>query len=295
MDAAADAGNLTGRKPSRSAILTAVARALHREEPPPLVLDDPLAAVLAGEDLEPIAAQLRADMPEAGRRNLIRWVCVRARASEDEVERAAAAGVDQYVILGAGLDSFAYRRPDLAERVRVFEVDHPASQAWKRARLRAAGIPPPANLVFAPIDFEHQALGEGLAAAGFDFGRPAVFAWIGVSMYLTLEAIEATLRVVAGGAPGTRLAMTYNIPLGALAGLGHQTEAVLVPMLAGMGEPMISLFEPTEAEALLRRMGFAGIRHLGPEEARATYFPGRDDVTFGGAQRLIFGEVPNLS
>lgn len=280
------------RKPSRTAILTAVARSLHREEPPPWVLDDTLAAALAGDDADAIAAQMREELPEAARRNFIRWVCIRSRATEDEVERAVAAGVGQYVILGAGLDSFAYRRPDLLHRLRVFEVDHPASQAWKRARLAEIGVSLPANLTFAPVDFEHQTLRSGLLEAGVDLGAPAIYSWLGVSMYLTLEAIESTLRTLATGASGTRLGMTYNRPLGALSGVGHQTEAALGPMARGMGEPMISFFEPEEAEALLRRLGFDQIRHFGPAEAVATYYPGREDVSFGGAQRLIFASVP---
>lgn len=279
------------RKPSRTAILTAVARSLHREEPSPWVLDDPLAAQLAGEDAAAIAAQMREELPETARRNFIRWVCVRSRATEDEVERAVAEGVGQYVILGAGLDSFAYRRPDLIDRLRIFEVDHPASQAWKRARLAELDVSLPANLVFAPVDFEHQTLGSGLLEAGVDLASPAVFSWLGVSMYLTLEAIESTLGTLAGAGPGSRVAMTYNLPLRALSGLGHQTESALGQMANLMGEPMISFFEPAEVEALLGRLGFVDIRHFGPAEAVATYFPGRDDVSFGGAQRLVFART----
>lgn len=279
------------RKPSRTAILTAVARSLQREEPAPWVLDDPLAAPLAGEDAAAIAAQLREKLPETARRNFIRWVCVRSRATEDEVERAVADGVRQYVILGAGLDSFAYRRPDLVDRLRIFEVDHPASQAWKRARLAELGVSLPANLVFAPVDFERQALGSGLLEAGVDLAAPAVFSWLGVSMYLTMEAIESTLGALTAAAPGSRVAMTYNLPLRALSGAGHQAESALGPMASGMGEPMISFFEPAEMEALLRRLGFVDIRHFGPAEAVATYYAGRDDVSFGGAQRLIFART----
>lgn len=195
------------------------------------------------------------------------------------------------MILGAGLDSFAYRRPDLVDRLRIFEVDHPASQAWKRARLAELGVSLPANLVFAPVDFERQALGSGLLEAGVDLAAPAVFSWLGVSMYLTMEAIESTLGALTAAAPGSRVAMTYNLPLRALSGAGHQAESALGPMASGMGEPMISFFEPAEMEALLRRLGFVDIRHFGPAEAVATYYAGRDDVSFGGAQRLIFART----
>jgi methyltransferase (TIGR00027 family) len=135
---------------------------------------------------------------------------VRARFP-DVVERAAAGGVGQYVILGAGLDSFAYRRDDLLGRLRVFEVDHPATQRWKRRRLAQLGVDSPAGLVFAPVDFERQTLREGLAAAGFDFGQLAVFSWAGVTMYLTLDAVNATLATMAGCQAGTWVVLTYLV------------------------------------------------------------------------------------
>jgi methyltransferase (TIGR00027 family) len=270
-----------------------VARALHREEPPPWVLDDYLALPLAGEEGPILVDLLRAELPAEMLRGFSRWVCVRARLPEDMVERAVGAGIRQYVILGAGLDSFAYRRADLLSDLRVFEVDQPASQAWKQERLAHLGIDPPANLVFAPIDFEHQTLRQGLEAAGFDLGAPAVFSWIGVTMYLTLEAIEATLSTIAACRPGTKAVLTYNQPKSALQGLGLGIETVLARVVAEMGEPMVSLFEPHEAEQLLRRMGFDEVVHFGPQEALDTYFAGRSDVRFGGAQRLVAATVPD--
>src|SRR5687767_8803463 len=153
------------RGPSRTAVLTAAARALHREEPPPWVLDDQLALALSGEDGRLLAEQLRTELSPQALLGFARWCCVRARLPEDTVERALADGVRQYVILGAGLDSFAYRRGDLLDRLRVFEVDHPASQDWKRQRLDALGLARPPNLVFAPVDFERQTLRAGLEAA----------------------------------------------------------------------------------------------------------------------------------
>src|SRR5467141_2376379 len=186
---------VTPRRPSRTAVLTAVARALHREEPPPWVLDDPLAMGLAGDDGPAVARRFRTELSTESLLSFTRWVCVRARLPEDIVEKAVEQGVEQYVILGAGLDSFAYRRSDLVSHLRVYEVDHPASQAWKRQRLAEMGVRPPANLTYAPIDFEHQTLRRGLTTAGFDFGAPAVFSWIGVTMYLTVEAGEPFLSL----------------------------------------------------------------------------------------------------
>jgi len=156
-------------------VVTAVARALYRDEPGPVILDDDLALGLAGEDGLALAKRLRTELPRAHVLAFCRWMCIRARFAEDLVERAISRGVGQYVILGAGLDSFAYRRGDLTDRIRVFEVDHPASQSWKQRRLREMGIEIPDNLVFAPVDFERQTLREGLVSAGFSFARTAVF------------------------------------------------------------------------------------------------------------------------
>jgi methyltransferase (TIGR00027 family) len=250
--------------PSRTAILTAAARAMHRDEPPPWVLDDTLALTLAGSEGAALRGRLRAELSPGQLLGFTRWVCVRSRLPEDVLERAVGDGVRQYVILGAGLDSFAYRRHDLVRRVRVFEVDHPETQSWKRARLEELGIEVPPQLVFAPVDFERQTLREGLAAAGFDFGAPAVFSWLGVTMYLTLEAIEATLRTVAACRRGTRIVLTYDLPPDTLGQMGQATRAFLDRIVTEMGEPFVSVFEPEAAEALVRRLGFDQVRHFGP-------------------------------
>jgi methyltransferase (TIGR00027 family) len=211
-------------RPSRTAVLTAVARVLQRTEPRPWVMDDHLALGLAGPEGQALLARLRAEVPRTHLLAFSRWICVRARYAEDVVEQAAGGGLGQYVILGAGLDSFAYRRADLLDRLRVFEVDHPATQEWKRRRLTAIGVALPAGLVFAPVDFERQTLREGLERAGFDFGLPAIFSWIGVTMYLTLDAIHGTLVTVARCAAGSRLVLTYNQPPTALTGATAQID-----------------------------------------------------------------------
>jgi methyltransferase (TIGR00027 family) len=271
--------------------MTAVARALHLEEPTPRVLDDEFALPLAGPEGPPLIERLRTDVTAQTLLGFSRWICVRARLPEDIVERAVAEGVRQYVILGAGLDSFAYRRGDLLRNLHVFEVDHPASQAWKLGRLADLGVDRPANLVFAPVDFETQTLREGLEASGFDFGAEAVFSWIGVTMYLTLGAIETTLTTVAACPAGTRIVLTYNLPLAVVRRLGVEDYNVLADIAAEMGEPFVSRFEPAEFEQLMRRLGFDDIIHFGPEEAIRTYFPGRDDVRLQGTQRLIVATV----
>jgi methyltransferase (TIGR00027 family) len=149
----------------------------------------------------------------------------------------------------------------------------------------------PGGLVFAPVDFERQTLADGLDAAGFDFGARAVFSWIGVTMYLTLDAIATTLATVARCPAGTRVVLTYNLPKDALQGMGATTDAVLSGFAVEMGEPFVSLFLPDEIERMLRDHGFDDVVHFGPEEARSMYFSGRTDVRFGGAQRLIAASV----
>src|SRR5256886_3360098 len=268
---------VTPSRPSRTAVLTAVARALHREEPPPWVLDDPLAMGLAGDDGPAVARRVRTELSPESLLSFTGWVCVRARLPEDIVEKSVEQGVEQYVILGAGLDSFAYRRSDLVSHLRVYEVDHPASQAWKRQRLAEMGVRPPANLTYAPIDFEHQTLRRGLTTAGFDFAAPAAFSWIGVTMYLTVEAIRSTLATIATCAPGTRIVMTYNQPLSALHGIALELDSAIRTFATEAGEPFLSLFIPQEIGAPLRESGVADIMDFGPEEAAPTSFSGRTE------------------
>jgi len=277
--------------PSRTAVLTAAARAIHREEPQPWVIDDYLALDLAGQEGLALLDRLRAEVPRPYLLAFSRWVCVRARFPEDLLEQAVADGVAQYVILGAGLDSFAYRRGDLLDRLRVFEVDHPATQEWKRQRLAELGMQSPPGLVFAPVDFERQTLREGLEQAGFDFAELAVFSWVGVTMYLTLDAIHATLATIARCRPGSRVVLTYNQPPDVLTSGDAQITAVMAGLAAKMGEPFISRFRTAEITQLLYQHGFGEIADFGPDEARAAYFPGHSDVEIAGAQRLVVGTV----
>ncbi len=272
-------------------MLTAAARALHREQPPPWVIDDYLALPLAGQEGLALLDRLRAEVPRPYLLAFSRWVCVRTRFPEDLVEQSVAAGVAQYVILGAGLDSFAYRRRDLLDQLRVFEVDHPATQAWKRQRLAELGVELPAGLVFAPIDFERQTLREGLEEAGFDFAELAVFSWMGVTMYLTLDAINATLAAMAKCRAGSRVVLTYNQPPDVLTSGDAQITGAMAGLAAKMGEPFISRFRTAEMAQLLRQHGFGEITDFGPDEARAVYFPGHPDVEIAGAQRLTAATV----
>ena len=279
------------RSPSRTAILTAVARALYREQPPPLVFDDFLASGLAGEEGSPLRERLLTAIPQPLVLGFTRWVCIRSRFAEEVVDRAAALGADQYVILGAGLDSFAYRRADLMADLRVFEVDHPGSQAWKRQRLEELGVGIPDKLTFAPVDFEHQSLREGLEEAGFDFSRAAVFAWVGVTMYLTREAIDTTLGTIARCQPGSRLVLTYNQPDEVLDPFSIAVTRAFRAIATEMGEPFLSLFTRKEIHHLLSSHGLEVTEDFGPDEARAAYFGGRSGIEVAGAQRVVAATV----
>jgi methyltransferase (TIGR00027 family) len=273
-------------------MLTAAARAMHREEPPPLILDDGLALQFAGEWGADFLERTRKHLSRDGILSFSRWVCARARFTEDLVEESMREGTGQYVILGAGLDSFAYRRPDLADRLSIFEVDHPASQAWKRSRLTELGIAIPPNLVFAPVDFETQTLESGLQTAGFDFASPAVFGWLGVTMYLTLDAIRATLVAIASCAPGTRIALTYNQPPANLDDFSRELVTTLAGLIGEEGEPFISVFTPDEIEDLMRSLSYVSIEHFGGDDAVRAYLSGRKDVRIANAQRILSATVP---
>ena len=259
-----------------TAVRTALWRALHLElEAAPHVFEDTLALKLA----EPPAGwRERGDMHPQGTRPFRASIVGRARFIEDLVTREAARGVTQYVLLGAGLDTFAQRRADLATRVRVFEIDRPEPQAWKRERLSALGLGMPDHLRFVPIDFEAGASWrEGLTAAGFAANQPAVVASTGVSMYLTRDANRETLAEVAKLAPGSTFAMTFLLPLeraddSARPGLEQSAKGA-----KASGTPFISFFEPADLLHMARDAGFKAVAHVSAEELTRRYFAGRAD------------------
>jgi methyltransferase (TIGR00027 family) len=202
----------------------------------------------------------------------------RARFLEDLLAQEVGRGVGQYVMLGAGLDTFVQRRPELAARLTVFEIDRPGPQAWKRQRLQELGLGVPPRLRFVPVDFEAGASWrDALAAAGFDDRKPALVASTGVSMYLTLAATRDTLRQVAALAPGSTLAMSFLVPL-------SMTDPAVRPGMEmaekgarASGTPFISFFEPQEMLALAREAGFREARHVSAADLAHRYFAGRAD------------------
>jgi methyltransferase (TIGR00027 family) len=274
-------------RPSRTALGVAIRRAAHQTLDPPLVFTDPLAPrVLDDEDRVRLERSIQAGPHSPG--SLLRaFVAARSRYAEDTLAAAVARGVAQYVVLGAGLDTFAYRNPHPADRLRVFEVDFPGTQAWKRARLDEAGIAIPGSLTFAPVDFETGTLAEGLAGAGFRGDRPAVFAWLGVVPYLTTEAIMGTLGYVAGLPAGTSIVFDYGVPPDSLGWRAQTAFKMLAARVEQAGEPFRTFFEPAALASDLRRLGFTAIEDLGPDEINARYFADRaDGLRVGGIGRL---------
>jgi methyltransferase (TIGR00027 family) len=267
------------RKPSRTAVNTAVWRAVHTLlDDEPKILADPFARALAGFGSDEALLAAHDAHPAAHVPGIRAPYAVRNRYAEDELAEAVGRGIGQYVILGAGLDSFAYRRPDLMRSLDVFEVDHPATQAWKRARVAELGIEVPARLHHVPIDFERETLTEALAAGGLRTGDRAFFSWLGVTQYLTREAVERALGEIAYiAAPGSGLVVQFIAPASMLGA----EEGALVATLAGnsakLGEPWLSFFKPAEMEAVLRQAGFSSVEHFGPEEAHERYLRGRTD------------------
>jgi len=271
--------------PGHTATLAAVGRAFHAESERPLVVDH-LALGLAGEPGASLMAQLTSQLPEASRQSFGLAFAIRTRFVEDAVARAIQDGVGQYVILGAGLDSFAYRRSDLAGRLRIFEVDRGSSQAWKRLRLQDMGVAIPTSVSFVALDHETGDLRGGLVRAGFDASAPAIVSAIALTQYLDRPAIESILKLVATLPLGSRLVVTYVVPPTELDDMAAAGLAWTMSQAAERGERFLSLFRPAELDALLTRNGFSRIEHAGPRELHQTYLADRPDAELTGIERL---------
>lgn len=258
------------RDASKTALGVCALRAVHQlVDGFPKILDDPIAAQLldadvrerirghAGEALDPRAAGLRSH------------VVLRSRYTEDHLAAAAGRGVRQYAILGAGFDTFAYRQPAWARDLRIWEVDHPASQHEKRRRLEVAGLALPPNLELVPIDFETTSLRDGLRASSLDFTSPAFFACLGVLVYLTRDAARAIFELVASFPPGSEIAFTFSLPTSADSDLAEKARS--------LGEPWLTHFDPPSLTRELQDLGFAEVSILDLEEAARTYYADRTD------------------
>jgi methyltransferase (TIGR00027 family) len=281
------------KQPSVTAQRVAMRRAAHQLLDDPKVFDDPVALRIIGEEG---AAILQADplKHESSRLSpyLRASLAARSRYAEEELALGLQRGVSQYVILGAGLDTFAYRNPYPQGVLQVFEVDHPATQTWKRARLQEVGIHLPSDLTFAPVDFETQTLEEGLRNAGFDPGKCTFFSWLGVTPYLTTEGVMATLRFIASTPVGSGVVFDYVLSPSLLAPRQKSSFDALSQRVASLGEPWQAFFDPELLTRDLRALGFGYVEDLGPEEINARYFKDRQDgLRVGGLSHLMNARV----
>ena len=279
--------------PSATAQRVAMRRAAHQLLDDPKIFDDPVALRIIGKDS---ASALQADPHQFEVTPLSPYlrafIAARSRYAEDELAAVVRRGVRQYVILGAGLDTFAYRNPYPEGVLHVFEVDHPTTQTWKRARLEEIGITLPGDLTFAPVDFETQTLAEGLRGAGYDPGKCTFFSWLGVTEYLTTEAVMATLRFIASAPVGSGVVFDYMISPSLLTPAQRSRFDALARRVASAGEPWQVFFEPGLLTRDLRAMGFGYVEDKGPEEVNAMYFKNRKDgLRVGSLSHLIYAQV----
>jgi methyltransferase (TIGR00027 family) len=256
---------------SKTALGVAIRRAAHQLMESPRILEDPIAVRLIGPGypnhmeraMHPVGRDFRA------------FMAVRSRSVEDGLADAVANGVCQYVILGAGLDTFAYRNP--FPSLRVFEVDFPATQEWKHTMLNDAEIPIPHDVVYVPLDLEHKTLASSLAEAGLDARTPAFFSWLGVVPYLTLDAFRATLRTIAQMPAGSAVSFDYALPREALSPQGKTAFDRLSHRVSAAGEPFQLFFTAESLEAELRLAGFHRFQQLDYDQLNELYFKDRAD------------------
>lgn len=262
--------------PDSTAVRVALWRAMHVQlDAPPHLFDDEIGLRLVAPDED---WRSRGDMHPQGTRGYRASIVARARFIEDLLLACVEQGVDQYVVLGSGLDTFAQRRPDIGARLRIFDVDRPEPQAWKRERLIELGYGIPEWLQLVAVDFESGASEwEQLAVAGFDARRPAFVASTGVSLYLTQEANAAALRRIAALAPGSTLAMTFLLPPELVDAAERPAYEAVIRAAAAAGTPFISLYAPEEMLATARAAGFRDVRHVSTADLTERYFAARTD------------------
>jgi methyltransferase (TIGR00027 family) len=258
---------ITNGQPSLTALTAAAARAAHLiVDNEPVIFADTLAQAMLGDRAEELLSYHRAHGTHPVLASARAQATCRSRYTEDRLADAIGRGIGQYVLLGAGLDSFADRSP-LADRVRVFEVDHPATQAYKRrVRAVAEGGGTAEGVRFVAVDFGRDSLGEALARAGFDALKPALVSWLGVTMYLDESAVEATVAVLGGFAPGSEVVVDYMLPAGLRDAAGQMYAELVGQAAAEWGEPWRSVFAPGAMAALLARHGFGPARDVGQRD-----------------------------
>ena len=279
--------------PSSTALRVAMHRAAHQVMDDPRVFNDPLALRILGMENGPALLSDPKWSEQASLSIRLRaFLAARSRYVEDELDAAVKRGVHQYVVLGAGLDTFAYRQSYHEDVLHVFEVDHPATQSWKRSRLNEAAIPIPPTLTYVPVDFEAQTLDEGLQRAGFDTEVCTFFSWLGVTQYLTENAINATLRFVASLLANSVIVFDYTMSPSLLSPTAREAFDKLARRVALAGEPFQTFFGPSLLKSSLTATGFRHIDDLGPAEMNTRYFQRRaDTLQVGGFTRVMNARV----
>jgi methyltransferase (TIGR00027 family) len=271
-------------QPSRTALGAAGLRAAHQVLDGAAIFEDPLALRILGADADALLREAEAESDPYRQR--LRWfIAVRSRIADDALAAAITRGVRQLVVLGAGLDTTAYRALP-SQDLRIFEVDHPETQTWKRERLAEAGIALPAALTFVSVDFERATLAEGLAAAGFDFTQQTFFTWLGVVPYLTDDAIFSTLGYIAGLPGGAHVVFDYVNPPDTMEPGRRAMHEALIARVAGLSEQLRNHFDSDALHARLKALGFREIEDFGWAEIAARFFPGRV-ISSGGSAHVL--------
>jgi len=277
-------------QPSRTAQGAALHRAAHQLLDIPPVFTDPLALTVIGREAE---AELRANPDQPASTGLRAFIAARSRLAEDALAEASARGVAQYVLLGAGLDTLAYRSGTDYPALKVFEIDHPATQQWKRARLSETDISVPDNVIFVPVDFEDDTLAAGLARAGFNFYRPAVLAWLGVTPYLSADTVHETLHYIAQAmCEDSQIVFDYAEPPDHMTAEQRASFTAMAERVASLGEPFRSFLEPKPLAREMAGMGFSAVEDFDSAALNALYFAGRaDGLKLTGRGHLVRARV----
>jgi methyltransferase (TIGR00027 family) len=289
-------------KPSRTAVVAAIFRTAHLLlDGEPKILRDDLAFGFSGlSDLKEVqsfvqsfeARTAEAVGPEVGTKISLGYrglAIARARYTEDELEKAMGRGISQYVILGAGLDSFSYRRRDVESTLTIYEVDYPASQEWKRKRLQQLGVSVPDNLVFVPLDLQKHTLSEALRSSGYRPDLLAFFSLLGVTQYIDETSLFDILHEAVGATPGTGIVFEYVLDDSLLTEENRQAVGQSKRNSAAVGEPWVSQYDPVSLAKRLEQIGFTEVLDFGPAEAEEAYFRERTDHLAGTGHIGGFG------
>jgi len=276
-------------RPSATAMRVAMQRAVHQRFDTPVVFQDELAQLILGSQSDELSIEDYLTLPGT---RLRAFLVARSRFAEDKLKEARAVGITQYVVLGAGLDTFAYRNP--YADLKVFEIDFPATQVWKRSCLETAGIAIPDSVIYVPIDFAKQSLNDELKKSGFLLGEPTFFSWLGVTPYLKRDTVLSTLSAIYSFCAQNSVVFDYTVPRELLDSEAQRSFDALAARVARAGEPFTCFFDPVALRHELKEIGFKTIEDLGPVEIDSLYFENRSDQlrVALGAGRIVCARGP---